>query len=160
MKPIAFIDVDGVLNRLCSDTAAQKRGGLIDTYGESRFGRRFKFYLDKSDADRLHSLEPDFELAWGTTWEDSANEQVGQQIGLRNLSLVARAELRDPSKWAGIVRAAEGRPFVWFEDDTYYSKRFNETMPNPPQDFLIIEVDPLTGLTDDHIVTAKEWLNG
>lgn len=158
MKPIAFIDVDGVLNRLCSDSTA-RRNGYLRTHGYG-MGHRWKLHLDRADTRRLQSLEPDFELAWGTTWEDSANEQVGQQIGLRNLSLVARAELRDPSKWAGIVKAAEGRPFVWFEDDTYYGKRFNETLRNPPQDFLIIEVNPLIGLTDDHITIAKEWLNG
>lgn len=156
-RPIAFIDVDGVLNRLCSREQAVERGLIITQDAPSGFSLKFDLYLDPADAGRLQSLEPDFELAWGTTWQDAANDKIGSVIGLPPLSLVARSAYNHPSKWAGVVEAAAGRPFVWFEDDPYYTTRYRERIPDPEQDFLVINVDRVTGLTDEHIEVAKEW---
>lgn len=156
-KPIAFIDVDGVLNRLIWPLEAVKRG-LIETVGypSGKNGEVFDLALDPADSDRLLSLTPEFELAWGTTWEDAANVEIGPKIGLPQLDLVAKAAYTDRSKWPGIVKAAVGRPFVWFEDDKYYLDRWNEYIV-PSQPFLVINVDPQEGLTDRHIELAKEF---
>lgn len=150
MKPIAFIDVDGVLNRLCSNSQSKKRR-LLRTHGEV-LGYRYTLHLDKDDTRRLKSLEPTFELAWGTTWELSADEQIGRQIGLPPISLVARTAANEVGKGPGVVRAAAGRPFVWFEDQPIY-----QSLLRAPQPHKLILVDPVQGLTDENIEEAKEW---
>lgn len=153
MKPIAFIDVDGVLNRFCSNSQAKKRRLFVTR--AFAYGERWKMHFDLDDKDRLLSLVPKFELSWGTTWQHYANEQIGRQIGLPELDIVAKAEFGDSNKWPGVLRAANGRPFVWFEDDQGYA---SVSAADPPQQpYKIIFVDPVAGLTDENIQTALNW---
>jgi hypothetical protein len=99
------------------------------------------------------------ELAWGTTWEHDANTFVGPVIGLPELPVepLKRVNgLRD-TKPAGVVPWTLGRPFVWFDDDL--------TVPGDclalagVQPHLVIPVDESTGLTDEHMAAARDWLS-
>ena len=67
MNPIAFIDIDGVLNRLVSNKVAKSRK-LVRHHGWSA-GFRWPLWLDRDDKGRIETLSEHFEPAWGTTWQ-------------------------------------------------------------------------------------------
>lgn len=145
--PIAFIDVDGVLNRVCSNSVAKKRG-LFRHHGWAA-GTRWGLWLDPADRGRIERLAEVFEPAWGTTWEQDAHASLAVPLGLDRFEIVAITNLNEGSKSPGVVRAAEGRPFVWFDDV------HQEIVAD--QHHLLIPVDPEQGLTDENIDTAIEW---
>ena len=95
-----------------------------------------------------------FEPAWGTTWEREAHEAVAVPLGLPRFDVVAVTAPGEHSKAPGVVRAAEGRPFVWFDDDALACEIEVE------QPHLVIEVEPTQGLTDEHIDRAIGWAGG
>lgn len=161
MKPLAFIDVDGVLNRSVSNTVARRRGYI--TYRTDLLGFPLKVILDPNDRRRLQRLAEHFELAWGTTWEDEANHVIGQLIGISEKWPVAKNTGPSPSKAPGIRELANGRPFVWFDDEAGNEDRAYLA----GTDHLIIDVADNhvtaeysweeTGLTDLHIDRAIAW---
>lgn len=53
-----------------------------------------------------------------------------------------------------MLRATAGRPFVWFDDMDV--ARDVEALP-PSQPWLHVEVDPVQGLTDEHVGMALQW---
>lgn len=148
-QPIAFIDVDGVLNRLCSGREAKRRG-LVHRKAWCH-NREFGLWMDPADRARLLSLTPMFQLAWGTTWEHDANHGPGALLHLPHLDLVATMNDGESSKAGGVERAADGRPFVWFDDDTAPEEVWAK------QDHLVINIDPDEGLADRHIEQAIQW---
>ena len=152
IKPIAFIDVDGVLNRIVSNKEAKRRK-LSRHHGWSA-GLRWPLWLDREDRGRIERLAEHFDLGWGSTWEDDAYPEVGKPLGLPEFDIIARTALEEDSKAPGVVRAANGRPFVWFDDDIDYT----DISEYADQDHKVIIVDPITGLTDDHIDEAIEWV--
>ena len=156
-KPLAFIDVDGVLNRIIS-VGEKPRDGLFEHFARPyETSREYRLWLDRNDADMLHSLEPDFELAWGTTW-GNANDTVGTAIGLRPLELAAVAKMSDYAKAPGILRVADGRPFVWFEDlEGQNSLEFYASRMGYTQQFKVIKINPYIGLEAKHIEEARNW---
>lgn len=150
--PIAFVDVDGVLNRLCAAVHARDRG-LVRRHGFSA-GNRWPLWLDVADRDRLTRLAQTFQLAWGTTWERDADEAIALPLGVPRPELVAHTLLGERSKAFGVVRAAAGRPFVWLDHDPSLAKMCGSITD---QAHLVIEVEPAEGLTDEHIEDALAW---
>lgn len=157
MNPIAFIDIDGVLNRIVSNKVAKTRK-LVRHHGWSE-GIRWPLWLDRDDEGRIETLSEQFEPAWGTTWTDDAYPEVGKFLGLSEFDIVAYPDEDDDlfayGKAPGVVRAADGRPFVWLEDDYGYEGVLKELGIQQP--YLFIHVEPQEGLTDEHIQTAIEW---
>lgn len=161
-KPLAFIDVDGVLNRYeLSNSAAKKRGLLSVSIEPSSMFQRFRMHLDFADADRLRSLEDIFDLAWGTTWEHDANLLIAPRIRFRTDLPVATTKLSEVSKAPGVVRLAAGRPFVWFDDDETLDEHLAMMVETSEltQPYHLIGIDPSIGLSDEHIEEARAWAN-
>lgn len=71
-----------------------------------------------------------------------------------------------PGEWKalGVARwsaAAGGRPFVWFEDEYDVPDALARlARDHPLGPYLVVGVDPRTGLTDEHIAEARAWLSG
>lgn len=157
-RPLAFIDVDGVLNRLGALPGPDNNYFSTQAAPPGSY-RQFPLVLDKGDADLLHSLEPDFELAWGTTW-GNANETIGALIGLNALTLFSDIGYGDQGKSPGLVRVADGRPFVWFEDyESETELEWAASRYGYDQPMKIIRVDAWDGLQQAHIDEARAWLD-
>lgn len=152
MKPIAFMDVDGVLNRIVSNKEAKRRK-LARKHGWSA-GLRWPLWLDYADKERVARLSEHFDMGWGTTWETDAYSQIAEPLGIPRFDIVAITGLSEGSKAPGVARAAEGRPFVWFDDDLDYED-ISEFVEQPHK---VIMVDSATGLTDEHVEEAIAWL--
>lgn len=161
--PIAFLDVDGVLNRDVSNGYARKHKLLTIHLSPLGF-HRLKVTLDPEDSNRLRRLAEVFELAWGTTWEDDANRLISPRLGLPGNLLTAYNRSPLPSKAPGIVEAADGRRFVWFDDaaseqDHLLVREAGGLLIDVPAHYADLREPGVgTGLTDAHVDRALEWV--
>ncbi|GGK89741.1 hypothetical protein Sme01_50090 [Sphaerisporangium melleum] len=160
-RPLVLLDVDGVLNPARRATPRLRRYECVLS------GQAYTVLLNALHGAKLTELARDTgaELAWATTWEHHANEHIAPRLGLPDLPVI---EVNgDPGSRAGehfktrhVAEYVTGRPFVWFDDslgpcDWQYLKDHPAV-----GDFLLVEVDPRTGLTDAHLARARDWLSG
>lgn len=176
-KPLAFIDVDGVLNII--DFWSPLKEGMTLHQWKLRNGRTYKIRLRREFHSRL-LLELEsagFELAWGTTWEEDANKLIRPQLNLPRWPVAAvekvyregpYSEYTSPVKFSqtpkwnwkapGILALAGDRPFVWIDDDFApadhgWARRRSRKIPT-----LLIKTSPAEGLMLRHVLKAKRWL--
>lgn len=161
VKPIAFLDVDGVLNRSMTRSVAKKRNQVIRTV--DYFGFRVRVVLDPNDKELLDALAEYFELAWGTTWEENAAYYISPVIRRGQKWRIAKNTTNAQSKAPGIKELANGTPFVWFDDDAgrddeIFLKDTNHKIIHV-DDVLVSDENPdaETGLTWAHVNEAIEW---
>lgn len=142
MKPILFLDVDGPLNPYAAKPHRRPEGytthrlNPLTEDGVTRWTahhkRPLRVWLNPSHGPALLGLG--FDLVWATTWESEANRLIGPHIGIPDLPYVAFDRIPAPSpdrtvldtspgpdstyfKTAQLVRWADGRPFVWVDDE-------------------------------------------
>jgi Swiss Army Knife RNA repair-like protein len=144
MKPLLFVDVDGVLNVL--------RAGIPKGF-RTHVCNGYTITYDPANAERLARLAEHFDLVWGTTWEEGANEWIAPLFGLARLPVCELPILRDstqrsdPSwKLRDILAYAGDRPFVWLDDMIYAdaSHRLRDR-----KHWALARVDPQKGLTEE-----------
>ena len=126
----------------------------------------FKLWLNPSHGPLLLDLAEGAgaELAWASYWCDNANEWIGPRIGLPELPFVPIPQFpgieegRSLGAWKArhVAEWTEGRPFVWFEDEPDAT----ECIAGEPDvaEHLLVEIDPVTGLTGTHLTAAATWL--
>ncbi|MDP9849208.1 HAD domain-containing protein [Streptosporangium lutulentum] len=159
MKPLVLLDVDGVLN-------PQRRSFLrFRRYEVVIDGEAHGILLDPRHGAKLVALARDTgaELAWATSWEQHANTEISPRIGLPHLPVITVAG--DLTSWTGehfktrpVADYVRHRPFVWFDDDlTPADQNYLRAHPGVGA-FLLIDVDPRTGLADHHLDQARDWL--
>jgi hypothetical protein len=153
MRPLILVDVDGVLNPdfRCHPPYCECHPGWrrVKVYP---IGVQYQVYVNPLLGSWLTRLAADTgaELAWGTTWENHANDWIGPLTGLPVLPV---APVSGYGK-ATVLPWTAGRPFVWFDDDGAVAEicAAHDT-PN-----LCVRVDPAAGLTEDDISLARDWL--
>lgn len=159
MKPVWFLDIDGVINAFFGETPE----GYLTTVASAH------------DADWEITYSPeviDFinrvhrgglaEIRWLTTWEQYARTSLAPAVGLDDFSAYDDpGEDGSPmSWWKGQIVTDfvldEARPFVWTDDDidAETAAMFEaESVPN-----LIGAPSPSTGLTPDHLKQIHDFL--
>lgn len=106
----------------------------------------------------LLSLAGRAELVWASSWEHSANFQVGPRIGLPELPVIefpAAVKLRAVAGWCG------SRPLAWLDDfhpEAHRSWSVARTRDGVPT--LLVLVDPAEGLKPAHVGSVSAWLDG
>lgn len=159
MKPLLLIDVDGVLNPLGRPTIDFRR------YRCHLGHEVYTVHLNPRHGARLLELAlmTGSELVWATTWEEYANEWIAPRLGLPRLPVIhvsedKGSELGEMFKTPHVASYVQGRPFVWFDDCVF--KPDGDYLRDHPDvgDFLLIQVDPYSGLTREHLDIAADWL--
>jgi len=138
IRPLLFLDVDGTLLPLD--------------------GR-----LDPAHGPRLLALG--CELMWATAWMEDANEVVAPLLGLPRLPVAALLEGRSDGPPDGLhwktrvlVELANGRPFVWLDDELTAGDEA-WVANNHPGPALLHRVDPDHGLSEQDLATVGAWLS-
>ncbi|CAM5650423.1 HAD domain-containing protein [Streptomyces aurantiogriseus] len=115
--------------------------------------------LDPSLGPRLLTLG--CELVWATTWLDDANAVVAPWLGLPPLPVVDWPETPTPRglhwKTQALVAWADGRPFVWLDDEITDVDRAWVAAGHPAP-ALLHRVDHRLGLTDRDFTVLEEWI--
>lgn len=169
MSALWLLDVDGVLN------AATSRPSYLVwpdwTYVTARTqGIDWPIWYSPTVIRFIRHVQDSgsAEVRWLTTWENDANGQLAERLGLPSCSVAGCASPHacgDVScgawwKWcaARAVQAAEpGRPVVWTDDDLRYeqgAKRWAEK-----HGVLAIAPETHTGLTPAHLSAIAAYLN-
>jgi len=171
MRPAILIDVDEVLNPSfrCNPPYCRCHPHWIRAFAYARDGQKLKLILNPAHGPALLQLAADTgaELAWCTSWEDQANDDIGPRIGLPRLPVVPYPPR--PKTGPGSVLAvgawkarhavawAARRPFAWFEDEPDAGPECFRLLGAAPH--LVIPVDRRTGLTVGHMNEAWDWLS-
>jgi hypothetical protein len=149
---VLFLDVDGTLLPF---------GPGAGPVGDGRSVNPLLARLNPAHGPSLAALG--CTLVWATGWMDEANDEISPRLGLPPLPVVDwpddEDELDDGLHWKTrlLVAWAEGRPFVWIDDEISDADRVwvAETYPAPA---LLHRVESHIGLTDDDIRTVQRWL--
>ncbi|GIF05124.1 hypothetical protein Asi03nite_26620 [Actinoplanes siamensis] len=147
-----FLDVDGTLIPLRARTIPATP--TPPTHANPLLAR-----IDPADGPRLRSL--DGELTWASTWMEEANAIISPRLGLPHLPVVDWPD-EDPVpglhwKTAFLTEYAQGRPFVWLDDEvTDTDQRW--VAAHHSGRALLRRVYPFTGLTDADFAAVRAWL--
>lgn len=156
-----FVDVDGVLIPFQPRTAERVVSALTRSDGS---GNPLLERLCPDDGRRLLNLPGD--LVWASTWMADANEVVAPRLGLPALPVVEWPDddEADPQpnmglhwKTMALTRWAEGRPFVWLDDEMTGADR-QWVAAHHPRPALLHRVDSMSGLTDVDLAAVDRWL--
>ena len=160
-RPLVLLDVDGVLNPARSNSTGYRRQWVFPC------GIAHRLLLNPQHGPMLVELAEatGAELVWATYWRGRANRWIAPRIGLPSLRFVpipTRLRLRArpaPGVWkARHVAAWIGRtPFVWLEDDPNVGPWLTEE-PEVGR-HLAVKIDPLVGLSRQHVMEARAWLD-
>jgi hypothetical protein len=103
------------------------------------------------------------ELVWATGWEDEANDVISPRLGLPHLPVVPWGEdmITAPGrlhwKTRDIIAFAEGRPFIWIDDEIGdLDQEWVRAHHLAPA--LLHRIEPHMGLTEDDIIEIDGWL--
>ncbi|MCO5996452.1 HAD domain-containing protein [Actinoallomurus rhizosphaericola] len=155
--PLVLLDVDGVLNPLQRSPGYQR-------YRASPDGVVYRLLLNPLHGPLLTGLAADTgaEIVWASYWRDAANDWISPRIGLPSTLRYVPIPRHDPEFSLGAWKARHvaawvgERPFVWLEDEPDVPEALAGAGGLGPH--LIVPVDPLHGLAEDHVDQARTWL--
>ncbi|MEU6419689.1 HAD domain-containing protein [Streptomyces spiralis] len=161
-RPVLFLDVDGPLIPFGSSSSSLQAPAsgpeVAVDQGNPLLGR-----LAPDLGLRLTALGCD--LVWASTWMEEANEAVAPRIGLPRLPVVAWPDAcADGSprglhwKTRHLVESANGRPFIWVDDEISSIDRLWVAAQHPGPS-LLHRVDPTKGLEDADFSVLADWLS-
>lgn len=162
MKPIIYLDVDGVLNMLdrSEDATGNECWGDFIVHPDvkpDQDPRAFDLCMSKSMVAALAALPAD--VVWLTTWRHDAPKHVAPLVEAPEWHVIDWGY----EKGAALAQdqAANPRPFVWVDDyeATEANVRYFIGKTNIP--YLLIKPNPLQGITRAHMREIQgflEWL--
>ncbi|MFI2302372.1 HAD domain-containing protein [Actinacidiphila glaucinigra] len=159
-RPLLFLDVDGPLIPFGS-SSGHPQTAAADSSTSPNQGNPLLERLSPGLGSRLTALGCC--LVWATTWMDEANEVVSPRIGLPRLPVVEWPPSADEGprglhwKTRPLVEWADGRPFIWVDDEISAMDRLwvDASHPGPS---LLHRVNPAKGLVDADFTTLADWL--
>jgi hypothetical protein len=160
-RPLLFLDVDGPLIPFGSSSDHPQTAAASSPPSPDQ-GNPLLTRLDAGIGSRLMALG--CHLVWATTWMEEANEVVSSRIGLPRLPVVewpAPCSDEGPRglhwKTRPLVEWADGRPFIWVDDEINTMDRLwvDASHPGPS---LLHRVDPVKGLVEADLSVLSDWI--
>jgi len=154
---VLLVDVDGVISLygFASNERPPGRFVLVDGIGH---------FLSAAAGPHLLDLAQTFELVWCSGWEERANEYLPRELGLpRPLPYLAfdhtPAGGRPHWKLPAIdAYAGPDQPVGWIDDShDDESRGWARDRPGPT---LLVDTEPATGITVDHVAVLEQWASG
>ncbi|MEV6942016.1 HAD domain-containing protein [Streptomyces sp. NPDC051172] len=157
---LLFLDIDGTLIPFGSAHPYPSYEPRFSLPRAAVVGQPLLKRIDPALGARLVALG--CELVWATTWLDDANVCVAPWLGLPPLPSVDWPDEDEPStplhwKTRPLVARADGRPFVWVDDEITPADRA-WVAAHHPAPALLHRVDHRYGLTDADFAALEEWL--
>ncbi|WP_405472739.1 HAD domain-containing protein [Streptomyces canus] len=175
-RPLLYLDVDGPLNPYAAKPERRPEGytthrmkpeGWLAQHPglpPSRV-RPLRVWLNPSHGQALLKLTDRYDLVWATTWREEANTFIAPVLGLPPLPVVDWPTTLTPGpngtfwKTRHLVNHAEGRPFVWLDDEVDDNDReFVAVHHEGPA--LLYWVDPRVGLRDTDFEVVADFARG
>ncbi len=154
MKPVLFVDVDGVISLFGFDPSGELPGPFHWIDGIAHC-------IPPESGPRLVRLAERFELVWATGWEEKANEYLPHilELPFRELPCLTfdgRARFGS-SHWKvdAIAEYAGERPAAWIDDNMDEECLLWAQRRSAPT--LLIETLPSVGMTDEHVAQLLRW---
>jgi hypothetical protein len=150
MRPLLFVDIDGVISLFGFEHAAAPEGTWTQVDGIAHL-------LSATAARHLHDLADSYELVWCSGWEERANEHLPHLLGLGPFPHLSFPVPSGNEHWKlSSVRAHAGdRPLAWIDDDHDESCRAWAASREAPT--LLVETDPASGLDDGCFGRLVAW---
>jgi hypothetical protein len=149
MKPLLFIDIDGVLSLFgFPPTAVPARCRWHQVDGIAHL-------LSEEAAGHLLALADVYEPVWCSGWEDRANDHLPHVLGLGPYPHLSFGESPGHWKLAAVEAHARGRALAWIDDALNDTVREWAAAREAPT--LLIETDPATGLTAALAQRLRAW---
>lgn len=154
MRPVLFLDVDGVISLFGFDPARRPDGRFVMVDGMAHL-------LSAAAAECLRRLSPAFDLVWCTGWEERANEYLPHALGLPGplpyLTFApGAASALGHWKLAAIdAHAGARRPLAWVDDD--HTPACAEWARRRPGPTLLVATEPARGLSDVEVTRLLDW---
>ncbi|GAB1816979.1 HAD domain-containing protein [Herbidospora sp. RD11066] len=147
--PILFLDVDGPIIPF---------GGHHPPRTTIQGANPLLSRIDPTLGEKLAALP--VTLVWATTWTSEANDVIAPLLGLPDLPYV---DWPDTDTWgelhwktAHLVTWANGRDFIWLDDEPTDLDRRWITRHHPAR-ALVHQVNPTQGITDEDLQTVRSW---
>jgi hypothetical protein len=166
VRPKLYLDIDGVVSVLGFDVE-----GLATATVHTLAGRRYEVHYSAALVGQLSALidEHDVELIWLTSWasEPDAIEQLVDQLSVLRGGRQLKPPLPRmfdglPRRWKGRLLVMDQRqrtaPFCSFDDEQAEWRAEARKAFNVPS--LLMQPNALQGLTDMHIKSFREFLEG
>ncbi|MFF7549040.1 HAD domain-containing protein [Streptomyces canus] len=175
-RPLLYLDVDGPLNPYAAKperrpegytTHRMKPDGWLAQHPglpPSRV-KPLRVWLNPAHGQALLKLTDRYDLVWATTWRHEANTFIAPVLGLPPLPFVDWPTTLTPGpngtfwKTHHLVTHAEGRPFVWLDDELDDKDReFVTAHHDGPA--LLRWVDPRVGLRETDFEVMADFARG
>jgi Swiss Army Knife RNA repair-like protein len=152
--PLLLLDIDGVLCPLGPGPGELMRTLVVPPHDIP------VTYSEKLSV-RLDRLSESFELVWATAWVQDANRTLGPELGLPPLPVIdftGWSALRIPTwKLPAVKRFVADRSVAWVDDDLGHDA--HEWARRRTKPTLLLDIDPGSGLAEQHIETLAEFAN-
>lgn len=149
MKPLLFLDVDGVLNPFPDTPPGFDEYDFFPEAGEP-------VRLAPAHRDWLHELSSVYELVWATGWGEHANRLLSPFFGLPAYPVVPLPHRFQPTDKVPAIDAFAGdRAAAWVDDIVTAEARAWAARRRAPT--LLVEIDAAVGLTRQAMDRLRDW---